>query len=150
MLSHDTAVTAAGTQVVLCDSISFLTDEDAGSIVVCASHGGASSGEYASRVPLSLVIFNDAGVGKDQAGTAALPILEDAGVAAATVSHDSARIGDVTDQWTHGVISTVNRLAVGGGLTVGQPVQTAADRWTGRSPSASSATPPCPAPMQEH
>lgn len=146
MLNHDTVVTAAGTKVILCDSISFLTDEDAGSIVVCASHGGASSGEYASRVPLSLVIFNDAGVGKDQAGTAALQILENAGVAAATVRHDSARIGDVADQWSHGVISRINRLADGGGLAVGQPVQTAADTWNGKNTTTSDALPSAPYP----
>lgn len=130
MLNHKSVATPAGTPVVLCDSISFLTDEDAGAIVVCASHGGASSGEYASRVPLSLVVFNDAGVGKDGAGIASLRILEEAGVAAATVSHNSARIGDVADQWEHGVISQTNRLADGGGLPVGVPVQQAVDGWS--------------------
>lgn len=145
MLNHDTAVTAAGTQVVLYDSISFLTDKDTGAIVVCASHGGASSGEYASRVPLSLVIFNDAGVGKDQAGIAALRTLEDVGIAAATVSHDSARIGDVADQWSHGVISRINRLADGGGLAAGQQVQAAVDTWNGRVPQAQMHFAPRPA-----
>ena len=105
------------------DSISQVAAEDAGHIVVSASHGGISSAQFASRHALAAVFFNDAGVGKDEAGIAALGLLQ---VPAATVSHLSARIGDVEDTWRHGVISHVNPSAAKCGLKVGERLQEAA------------------------
>lgn len=109
-------------RVILMDSITKVTPEDAGAIVVCASHGGTSSGEFALEVPLKAVIFNDAGVGKDDAGIAALAMLQKRGVAAATVAHTSGRIGDSLDMWQNGVLSHVNAVAVTTGLSVGAKV----------------------------
>jgi hypothetical protein len=100
-----------GRRVIVMDSITQLTPEDAGACVVSASHGGVSSGEIALAVPLTAVFFNDAGVGKDSAGIAALEMLQQKGVAAGTVSHMSARIGDGADMWSSGVVSHVNRAA---------------------------------------
>jgi hypothetical protein len=62
-------------RVVIMDSITKVTPDDAGAIVVCASHGGSSSEEFALAVPLAAVFFNDAGVGKENAGIAALDML---------------------------------------------------------------------------
>ena len=107
-------------KVILMDSISHVDEGDAGHIVVSASHGGASSGEYASRHKLAAVFFNDAGVGKDEAGIAALGMLERLQVPAGTVSHLSARIGDAYDMWQHGVLSHVNPTAKRHGLKTGQ------------------------------
>ena len=70
-------------RMIIMDSISKVTPEDKGAIVVCASRGGASSGEFALEMPLKAVIFNDAGVGKDDAGILALEMLQSRGVAAA-------------------------------------------------------------------
>ena len=106
-------------RVVIMDSITKVTPEDAGQHVVSASHGGASSGEFALEVPLGSVFFNDAGVGKDGAGIAALAMLEARGVAAGTVGHESAKIGDSQDMWDHGVISHANGPAVARGLRPG-------------------------------
>ena len=75
--------------------------------------------------PLGLVVLNDAGIGKDQAGIAALAMLEAHGVAAATVSHDSARIGDSRDMWESGIISRVNTSAKTLGLAEGQSLKDA-------------------------
>lgn len=110
-------------RVILMDSITKVTPEDAGAIVVCASHGGSSSGEFALEVPLKAVIFNDAGVGKDNAGIAALEMLQKRGVAAATVAHTSGRIGDSLDMWQNGVLSHVNAVGVSSGLAVGAKVE---------------------------
>jgi hypothetical protein len=110
------------------DSISFVTEEDTGAVIVCASHGGASSGEYASKFRLSLLVFNDAGVGKDKAGIQALTVLAQHGIASCTVSHNSSRIGDVLDQWENGVVSHSNRLAEGT-IRPGMTVQAAVDAW---------------------
>lgn len=128
MISHRSVATATGTSATLVDSISFVTDADAGHIVICASHGGASSGEYAGKYHLGLVVFNDAGVGKEEAGIEALRLLERKGVAACAVSHESARIGDVLDQWQNGIVSHVNRIA-SSRIHVGMAVQAAVDSW---------------------
>ena len=63
-------------RVLVMDSITKVTPQDEGCMVVSASHGGASSGEFALEVPLRVVFFNDAGVGKDDAGIASLHMLE--------------------------------------------------------------------------
>ena len=68
-----------GGRVIVMDSITKVSPEDKDAIVVCASHGGTSSGEFALEVPLKAVIFNDAGVGKDNAGIAALDMLQKRG-----------------------------------------------------------------------
>lgn len=112
-------------RVLLVDSITQLVADDAGACVVSGSHGGRSSASYALAVPLALVVFNDAGIGKDEAGVAALALLQAAGRAAATVAHTSARIGDAADTWQHGVISRVNAAAAALGLAPGQPLQAA-------------------------
>ena len=119
MLKKEVARGADG-RIVIMDSITKLTPEDAGGMVVSASHGGASSGEFALEVPLKAVFFNDAGVGKDDAGIAALAMLQARGVAGGTVSHTSARIGDAQDMWDHGVVSHVNERARALGIVPGQ------------------------------
>lgn len=111
--------TESGLRVVLMDSIAQVTDEDAGAIVVAGSHGGVSAAEYAMRVPLRLVCFNDAGVGKDTAGIRALSLLEAGGVAALAVAHDTACIGDARDAWESGVIAHLNAGARALGLRTG-------------------------------
>jgi hypothetical protein len=98
-------------RIVLMDSITLLTGAAAHAMVGWASPGGVSAGDFALEVPLNAGFFNAAGVGKDDAGIAALAILQNAGIAAGTVSHTSARIGDVDDTWRHGVISHVNQAA---------------------------------------
>ena len=74
-------------------------------------------------MPLKAVFFNDAGVGKDDAGIAALAMLQARGVAGATVSHTSARIGDAQDMWDHGVVSHVNGHARALGIAAGQSLR---------------------------
>jgi hypothetical protein len=49
-------------------------------------------------------------------------------VAAGTVAHTSARIGDAQDMWDHGVISHVNDAARGMGLAKGQAPRDALTR----------------------
>ncbi len=112
-----------GGKVVLMDSITKVNADDKGAVVVCASHGGSSSGEFALEVPLKLVVFNDAGGGKDDAGIAALEMLQKAGVAAAAVAHTSGRIGDSMDMWENGVLSHVNAVAGKLGLSKGDRVR---------------------------
>ena len=115
-------------RVIVIDSITQLAAGDEGAIVVSGSHGGVSSGTFACERLLQLVFFNDAGVGKDGAGIAALALLQARGVAAAAVAHTSARIGDALDAWQHGVVSHVNAAANALGVRVGDRVGAAAER----------------------
>lgn len=114
--------------VILMDSITKVAPEDEGQVVVSASHGGSSSGEFALEVPLRAVFFNDAGVGKDEAGIAALAMLDARQVAGGTVSHLSARIGDSQDMWDNGVISHLNDAARALGLAEHQRLDEALRR----------------------
>ncbi|HEU5293893.1 MAG TPA: hypothetical protein VFU71_03795 [Burkholderiaceae bacterium] len=118
-------------RVIAVDSITQLDAGDAGAIVVTGSHGGRSSAQFALQRPLRAVFFNDAGIGKDDAGIAALAMLQARGIAAATVSHTSARIGDALDAWQHGVVSHVNGAALALGVHVGQAVCQAAESLLG-------------------
>jgi len=116
--------------VVCIDSASLVLPEDAGAIVVTGSHGGLIGGraEKAFNVEALLAVFNDAGVGIDNAGIGRLAPLDARGIAAATVGHLSARIGDARSTYRDGVLSHVNRAAERLGGAVGMRV---AD-WVGR------------------
>ena len=129
MLKKEVAQGPRG-RVLIMDSITKVTPQDKGCMVVSASHGGASSGEFALEVPLHGVFFNDAGVGKDDAGIASLQMLQARGVAGGTVSHLSARIGDSQDMWDHGVVSHVNAAARTLGIEPGQSMRETLTRLT--------------------
>ena len=101
------------------DSITELGPADAGSVAVSGSHGGTSSARYAIAARPLLSVFNDAGVGRDGAGIAALGLMQAAGLAACTVGHESARIGFAASTLEDGVVSHVNPLAAALGITVG-------------------------------
>jgi hypothetical protein len=115
-------------RVLLVDSITEVTDADAGTFAVSGSHGGVSSAGYALRAPLLGVAFNDAGGGKNGAGIAGLAILDDAGMAAVMVGHMSAMIGHASDTLESGVISHVNAAAAAKGLVVGERLREALER----------------------
>jgi hypothetical protein len=122
-MRNETVATVNGHRIVVQDSISLIGPDDEGVIVVSGSHGGAISGAFAAKHPPALVVFNDAGIGKREAGVASLLHLEREGIAAAAVSHRSARIGDAADAWENGIISRANRHAATAGIAAGQPLQ---------------------------
>ncbi len=107
-------------QTFVIDSISAVTAEMRGQIVVTGSHGGISAAHLARAHPPGLAVFNDAGMGLDNAGIKGLEILNAAGVAACTVSHETARIGEAKSTLATGQISAVNLLAETVGIRVGQ------------------------------
>src|SRR5512135_1353709 len=109
--------------IVLLDSVTEVTAASAGRVVVTGSHGGASAGRYALAVRARLYVFNDAGIGKDEAGIAALAMLDAVGQAAVAVAHMSARIGEAADTWKDGVISRVNATARAAGYRPGQSLR---------------------------
>jgi hypothetical protein len=87
-----------------------LQPEDAGRIVVTASHGALSGGRPDNAVPTDIyaVFFSDAGGGMDEAGIARLDDLERKGIVAGATSADSAPIGDSRALYHDGILSHVN------------------------------------------
>lgn len=100
-----------GVSITVSDSITFLNESNAGDIVVCGSHGGISAGHYAQKHHLKAVFFNDAGIGKNNAGIKSLESLSDAGILACTVDCMSAEIFNGQDILENGIISVCNQLA---------------------------------------
>lgn len=100
-----------GVNITVTDSITFLNESNSGDIVVCGSHGGLSAGEYAQKHHIKAVFFNDAGIGKNNAGIKSLDSLSDAGILACTVDCMSAEIFNGQDILDNGIITVCNQLA---------------------------------------
>lgn len=111
-------------RLVLLDSVANVGRDHHDALVVTGSHGGDSAARFALAVRAWCDVFNDAGGGKDGAGTSGLALLGEHGQAAVTVAHTSARIGEAADSWASGVISAVNAPAAALGLQVGQRLNT--------------------------
>ena len=105
-----------------------------GTIVVTGSHGGLLGGkpETALKYDARAALFNDAGIGIDDAGTTRLAALDARGIAAATVAAASARIGDARSTYEDGILTRVNMSAAALGIAPGV---------TARELSPKSATP---------
>ena len=104
----------------LVDSVTELGAGDAGCLAVTGSHGGLSSARFACATRPLLAVFNDAGVGRDAAGIAGLALLQREGLAACTVGHLTARIGEARSTLDDGIISHANALAAALGVVAGQ------------------------------
>lgn len=122
----------------LLDSIALVATlgrASAGAVIVSGSHGGVSAASFVVDHPHRprIVFFNDAGIGKDRAGIAGLPMLEAIGVAACAYSHESARIGEAADGLAHGVVSHLNAGARALGIREGDRVQGVVDALISRA-----------------
>jgi len=95
------------------DSVTLARSNDARAILVTGSHGALLGGKPDGMLEIDVfaAFFNDAGGGKDNAGLARLEVLEKRSVAAAAVSHNTARIGDGRSTYDTGVISSLNECA---------------------------------------
>ena len=93
------------------DSISYIKEDDKDKFIVSGSHGGIPSVEYAIDKKVFGAVFNDAGVGKNNAGVSGLSVLEDNGILGITVKADSAEIGNAKDTYENGIISYFNNIA---------------------------------------
>ena len=110
-LKKQTRIQIDGVCITVTDSITFLNESNSGDIVVCGSHGGLSAGNYAKKYRVKAVFFNDAGIGKNNAGVKSLESLNNAGILACTVDCMSAEIFNGQDVLDNGVISVCNQLA---------------------------------------
>ena len=116
------------------DSVSLARAEDRRAIVVTGSHGallGGARDDGVLGVDVFAAFFNDAGGGKDDAGFSRLPGLAPRGIAAATVSCHSARIGDGRSTYETGVLSRVNEVASRLELREGMSAREAVARLVG-------------------
>src|ERR1700736_3892481 len=103
---------ASPARIIVADSITRVAEAEArGAVVVNASHGGIYAAYLAAKLGAAAAIFNDAGIGHDRAGIAGLDYLQELGMPAAAISHDTARIGDGADMMARGVVTHTNALA---------------------------------------
>jgi hypothetical protein len=114
---------ADGVAVLALDSASLVNPEDVGAVVLTGSHGALLGGrpETAMKVAVFAAVFNDADRGIDDCGVARLPALDQRGIAGATVSAWSARIGDGLSTYRDGIVTAVNETAARCGGEVGIP-----------------------------
>lgn len=113
---------------LLADSATKLGPDAAGRVVVSGSHGGVYAAYLAAKAHCRAVVLNDAGISKDAAGIAGLAFCERLGMAAATVDHAGARIGDAADMLARGRISHANAQARACGVIAGQNCDEASAR----------------------
>lgn len=103
------------------DSAALSRPEDARRILVTGSHGGLVGDRPDTRTPdVWAVTYNDAGGCRDASGFGRLPDFDRRGIAAATVAHDTARIGDARSHLATGIVSRVNETARRRGGVAGQ------------------------------
>lgn len=112
----------SGVKVIVMDSISLVQPQDAGHIIVAASHGACPGGkpEMAVKYPVFAAVTNDADRGIDGAGVSRLPAMNARGIAGACLSAFSARIGDGRSMYEDGYVSTLNEVAERYGGRIGQ------------------------------
>jgi hypothetical protein len=108
---------------------------DIGTVVVTGSHGGLVGGDPAKAVKANVfaALFNDAGIGIDEAGIARLAALDQRGIAGATVAAASARIGIAASTYADGIVSRVNEVARGFGARAGMPARELVEEWARRN-----------------
>jgi hypothetical protein len=113
------------------DSASLAHLSDCGAVLLTGSHGGLPGGDPARALTCTpiLAAFNDAGVGKDQAGLSRLRALDERQVPAITVGAATARIGSGDSTYRDGVISHVNDAARRLGAAAGASLREYVDRF---------------------
>ena len=112
---------------VLMDSISYVSADNRGDIIISGSHGGTSSAGYAVDAEVAAAFFNDAGGGKNGAGIKGLGELEKNNIIASAASHESAEIANALDTYQNGIITYSNGCAEKAGIRPGMRVAEAVD-----------------------
>jgi len=112
---------APGVRVSALDSNALVSPDDAGHIIVTGSHGALLGGRPATAVKYDVfaALYNDADFGIDDAGISRLPALDRRGIAGATVSAWSARIGDGQSTYRDGYVTAMNACAAQCGGEIG-------------------------------
>lgn len=114
--------------IVLADTATKLGSAARDGVIVTGSHGGRYAAYLTLKAHPRAVIHNDAGIGRDEAGIAVISMAQALGVAAATLSHATCRIGDAADMMARGIVSRANTMAVALGVKPGMSGREAALR----------------------
>jgi hypothetical protein len=107
------------------DSATRLDATSRGKVVVCGSHGAVYAAWLAANARVRAIVLNDAGIGRHSAGVAGIAWLDGLGIAACSIDHRSARIGDGADMLANGIVSTANDTAAGLGCLPGHTCRAA-------------------------
>jgi hypothetical protein len=121
---HEMEITPQG-KIYAVWSFSRVRGEHPDDVFCVASHGGNVMAEYALKARPRGLIANDAGRGLEDSGMEGLQLLS---IPAATVSSDSARIGDALSTYRDGIISAANGSARAIGVQPGMKASDAARR----------------------
>ncbi len=117
----------SGRSIVCTDSIAFALEQDRDRNVLCtAGHTGRSVVDYFRTHRPWGFICSDGGIGKNHSGITALDLVDDEGIAGASVSALTARMGDGQSTYFDGVISALNQSAARKGVRLGQTAREAA------------------------
>jgi hypothetical protein len=107
-------------------SFSRVRGEHPNDVFCVASHGGKVMAEYALQARPRGLIANDAGRGLDYSGTDGLEVMDEQRIPAATVSAESARLGDALSTYRDGIISAANASARAIGVRINMSAREAA------------------------
>jgi hypothetical protein len=121
---------ASSTALLLAPTVTKLPPQARGALLLTGSHGGRYAGRCALQAGIRAAVFHDAGIGHGNAGIAALALFDTtgAGIPAAAIGHETARIGDADDMLARGRISRANRAAAALGVISGITCRAALDR----------------------
>lgn len=124
-----------GRSIVCIDSIAFGRDEDRDTnVLVTAGHTGRSAVPYLTSVRPFGFICSDGGRGAEDSGMAGLALVEELGLAGATVDASLAAMGDGHASYRDGVISAANSWALEAGVEIGMAAADAARLLVERAP----------------
>jgi hypothetical protein len=123
---HLVAKTTAGS-VYASDSTFSIKDHMPDATICGGSHCARVFAESILKIRPSGAIANDAGMGRNRTGVEGLSILDDYGIAAASVAAMSARIGSGLSTYHDGIISACNSVADKKGVRIGMPAKHAAE-----------------------
>ena len=114
--------------IAVAPTITKLPPGTAGRVLLTGSHGGTYPAVLALAARVRALVFHDAGIGRDEAGIAALAVLGAHAIPAAAISHLTARVGDTADMLARGRVSRANEAARALGVADGMPCEEAARR----------------------
>jgi hypothetical protein len=115
-------------KIVIADSAADMDESTKGDVFVDGSHCGINVGEMTLHGEVGAMIGNDAGMGKNDAGIAALAMCDEKGIPSAAVAAMSAKIGSGMSTYEQGQISVVNETAKKLGISAGMSTKEAADK----------------------
>ena len=115
-------------KIVVADSAAAMDERSKGDVFVDGSHCGINVGEMTINTEMGAMIGNDAGMGKNNAGIAALKMCDEHSIPAAAVAAMSAKIGDGMSTYEQGKISVANEIAKKMGVSKGMSAKEAANK----------------------